>query len=344
MEKIEFRSAVAVALAGIPPLEYHKLRKITGRENTGRVSKADYTPDDVRLLKRQFLPGFAEWQDSIKHVPVIATRMSKGGVGKSTLTTNAAIAAAMRGYRVLAIDLDPQASMTELFGVDSEVEDLRTIVSCVIDSLPLAECVYSMSNEATLHLLPADQLVGRFDDRTNGEFQRELLLRRWLESEADVIRSNYDVIFMDTGPGPSKLNINALIAADLIVAPMITEGMSQKALKLLRTEVEDIQHGLNESKPVLFVANGYNKMQTHSRDGLAKMVRAFGESLAKSIIPNNVGVARQIIGNLARPVILAEPTKPAAVALHNVTREILELVNLFGVDPAPEIESNSENE
>ncbi|MBE9610871.1 ParA family protein [Chitinilyticum piscinae] len=335
VEKIAFRSAVAVELAGVPKMDYYKIRQLTGRDSESvRSARADYTPDDVRTLKRALIDGFAAWQDSDKHVPLVAIRMSKGGVGKSTISTNMAIATAMRGYRVLVIDLDPQASTTELFGVDSE-SDVRTVVSGVLEGHPLKDCVYSMSNEAVLHLMPADQLVAHFDPKVVAVAHREHLLEKFLERNREYIKANYDIIFLDTAPGSSFLNLNALVACDLVVAPMSMDGMSQKALKLLRTEIMELKDWLGVDRQVLFVANNYNKSQTHSRQNLEAMQLGFGDYLAKAVIPANVSVARQISGGIARPVILSEPNRPASLAIHQLTRQILRTVGMFGVDPDP---------
>jgi chromosome partitioning protein len=153
----------------------------------------------------------------------IAVANFKGGVGKTTTAMALAQGLSLRGHKVLAVDLDPQASLTTLFGIlpatevaaaqtalplmQGERVDLRRSVrptywSC-IDLVPAAPMLF-----AAEVAIPSLQPQG-------GAATFWTLLERGLEKE----RQAYDVIVIDTPPALSYLTINALMAADGIVVP-----------------------------------------------------------------------------------------------------------------------------
>ena len=88
---------------------------------------------------------------------VIAIANRKGGVGKSTSTFNLALALARRGKRVLAIDNDPQASLTILFGHDHNQldEEKKTLYFSIVGERPLAELAIGENPK----LIPASETL-----------------------------------------------------------------------------------------------------------------------------------------------------------------------------------------
>ncbi len=148
----------------------------------------------------------------------------KGGVSKTTTAATLAQGLSLRGHRVLVIDMDPQGSLTTLFGVlpDTEIEQEDTILPlCAgdesdvryairptywdgIDLIGAAPVLYSAE-----FLLPARQAA-----------DREFEFWRVLDLGLDSVRDEYDVIVIDTPPSLSYTTINALMASDGIIMPL----------------------------------------------------------------------------------------------------------------------------
>lgn len=147
---------------------------------------------------------------------VITVALQKGGVGKTTTVQHLSMALAMMGRKVLALDLDPQASLTRRF-------DPATIGRTMTDVLggegpptaTLAEIIVPTHQEG-LDLAPADERLSQTNDRLwmeqRGPYTLDLILQR------EPIRYHY--IIIDTAPGMSVLLKNALVAADEVIIPV----------------------------------------------------------------------------------------------------------------------------
>lgn len=153
----------------------------------------------------------------------------KGGVAKSTTTAHAAQHLAMHGLRVLAIDCDPQATLSTLFGIhpDIELDTEDTLVPFLSgEQASLQYCIRS-TEIPTLSVIPANVGLANADfvlparqrdERSRGN-------RNWfyMTALADGIRSieaDYDVVLLDCPPSMSYLTTTATQACDALLVPM----------------------------------------------------------------------------------------------------------------------------
>lgn len=212
-------------LCGIdkPKLQYRiKKLGLHADKNEGKVRS--FSLGEVRELVRIIREDFVR-PDAARGV-VIGVGNFKGGVSKTTTTMCLAQGLSLRGHKVLCIDMDPQGSLTALFGMlsDAEIEDEMTVGRILIDgtgadSLDLAvqetywEGIDLIAANTNLYAaefsLPARQM-------TDSSFQFWNVLNEGLVS----LRDKYDVILIDTPPALSYLTINAFMASDGLIVPL----------------------------------------------------------------------------------------------------------------------------
>jgi chromosome partitioning protein len=186
---------------------------------------------------------------------VIAVANQKGGVGKTTTTANLGAALALRGQRVLLVDLDPQGNLTSAFGLEKDVQ--QTVAESLLDRrVPLP--VVTVQNGANGHqagflqgahalaVVPAAVGLASAEAQLMNKLGRELRLRDQLLS----IEGSYDYVLIDTPPALGVLTINALVAASRVIIPTEARFFSLQGLQMLEESIEEILY-LNPKLEVL---------------------------------------------------------------------------------------------
>jgi chromosome partitioning protein len=159
---------------------------------------------------------------------IVSISNQKGGVGKTTTTMALGAALALRGLRVLVVDLDPQGSLTAAAGVELGDGDhaLKTLMSHYLATQqvpPLADCTWLL--EEGLDLLPTTIDLAACEFALHQAPRREYVLAKILAATG-----SYDRVLIDCPPSPGLLTQNALTAADAVLIPLVPEYLAARGL------------------------------------------------------------------------------------------------------------------
>jgi len=176
---------------------------------------------------------------------LIAFTNQKGGTGKTTVSVNLGVGLAKRKLKTLLIDLDPQHSTTLSLGIDSM--DLSTSTYEVLLREATLEEILIDTSISNLTLAPAKLDLSNADINLANEDRFQFRLKESL----NPIASRYDYILIDCPPSLGLLTINALVAADNVIIPILCDYLSLEGLKQLISSIEKVQEGLNPDLKVL---------------------------------------------------------------------------------------------
>ena len=245
----------------------------------------------------------------------LAVANQKGGVGKTTTAVNVAAYLAL-GVPVLLVDLDPQANATSSLGFDPNGVELSTYDG-LIGSAPLQAAIVS-SGRAQLDLAPASRALAGAQVELVDMPDRE----RRLEAALREVRQQYAVVIIDTPPSIGILTLNALVAADLLLAPVQCEYLALEGVAQLMETIDLVRATLNPRLELLgMVMTMYDPRTRLSPQVVEEVRRHFPERTFETVIPRSVRLSEA--PSYGKPVVEYEPTSRGASAYADLAQELI---------------------
>lgn len=220
---------------------------------------------------------------------IISVAIQKGGSGKTTTTVNLAGSLRDQGHRVLLIDLDPQANLTQALGIQEEPE--RNIYRALKtesmgDEVDLKD--YILETKSDLDLVPASLDLANAELELVGVYGREKILKRMIEP----LGGQYDFLFVDCPPAIGMLTVNALVASHYVLMPLQAEFLPLKGVQSFLRTFQRIKRQLNGELDILgFVLTKYDPRKTMNREVLEQLESDYGELVFLTRIRTNIALA-----------------------------------------------------
>ena len=251
---------------------------------------------------------------------IIAVANQKGGVGKTTTTVNLSACVAQHGKRVLCVDIDPQGNSTSGLGIDKE--GVRySVYDVLINGVDPKEATEHSVVEG-LDVLTARKELSGAEVELVSAIARETVLKRVL----DTIRDSYDYIFIDCPPSLGLLTINALTAADTLLAPIQCEYFALEGLSDLMNTVKLVKQRLNTSLQVEGVVLTMFDARTNLSGQVVNEVKKFFKNkVYDTIIPRSVRLSEA--PSFGLPITLYDPRCSGAKAYRTLANELIDKEN-----------------
>ena len=251
----------------------------------------------------------------------IAVVNQKGGTGKTTTVANLAWLFAAAGKRVLAVDCDPQASLTFYFGRDERAleGERKTLYWALLGDRSIEDILID-GNPA---LLPASITLAKADAELVAEPGASWVLKEKLAP----LRDRFDITLIDCPPTLTLLTVNALAAADAVLVPVKTDLLSTLGVPQLLDTVHKVQRRANPALQVMgILPTLHNPRFAHDVEVLDEIRSVFGKQLRVfEAIPRATSFDRA--AGTGKPTVAVDPTSAGATAYQVLAKAILESID-----------------
>lgn len=254
---------------------------------------------------------------------VIAVANQKGGVGKTTTTSNLGIGLANQGKRVLLIDADAQGSLTASLGFSEPDKiniSLATIMANLINEVEMEPEYGILKHDEGIDLMPGNIELSGLEVSLVNVMSRERILCNYIEQE----REKYDYILIDCMPSLGMITINALAAADSILIPVQAAYLPVKGLEQLIKTIGKVKRQINPKLEIEGILLTMVDNRTNfARDISNLLIENYGNrvKIFKNSIPMSVRAAEISAEGIS--IYKHEPNGKVADAYHSLTEEVL---------------------
>lgn len=254
---------------------------------------------------------------------IIAIANQKGGVGKTTTTSNLGIGLARQGKRVLLIDADAQGNLTQSLGYgepDTMETTLATVLAKLIEDNEIEVSEGILRHGEGIDLMPGNIELSGLEVSPVNVMSREFALKMYI----DVVREQYDYILIDCMPFLGMITINAFACADSILIPVQAAYLPLKGLEQLIKTISRVKRQINPKLAIEgILLTMVDSRTNYAKDICTLLKESYGSKVRvfTNFIPMSVRAAE--ISAEGVSIYQHDPEGKAAFAYQALTEEVL---------------------
>ena len=248
---------------------------------------------------------------------VIGVINQKGGVGKTTTSVNVAAGLGALGKKVLLIDFDPQGNATTGFGIKKKTLEATTY-EVIMGEIRPQEAIIS-TRYKNVKIMPATNKLCEAELQLAEVEQRNQQLRKVILQ----VRDEYDIIIVDCLPSLGLLAVNAMVAVDRMIVPMVCEPFALEGLAQLMQTIKKVKRSANKDLQMMgIVFTMLDKRLLASNEIMRDIKRNFQpEMIFNTEIPRNVRITEA--QSHGEPIIYYDKNSKGGDAYKRLSKEIL---------------------
>lgn len=243
---------------------------------------------------------------------IIGILNHKGGTAKTTTTLNLGTALSHIGCRVLLIDLDPQANLSQSLGFENETETISEVFAMKINELPIKRISDKLS------LVPASLDLSAVEPGMYANINSYFILKMKFEK----IKDEYDYVLIDCPPSLGIFTQNALIAASNVLITVQAQFLALKGLETVYSLITSVKEKLNDKISVLGLLLTQTNHTRISKDIAQSLRGTFKEKVFNTTIRQNVAIAEA--SACRKDIFSYSPESFGAIDYMNLAKEILQ--------------------
>lgn len=312
--------------------------RLPERGRTGSGHRVHYSLEELDQMREVF--GTRPWRSPTDTPAIISISNFKGGVAKTTIALHTAQHFAIRGYRVLLIDCDSQASTTMMFGYRPDVdlgEDDTLYGHFHNPELLGVRKIIRKTHFHGLDLIPANLKLYNLEYEIAGYLaqNQSFDIIDMIAHAIDEVVDDYDVVIMDPPPALGMVSMAVLQAANAMVIPMppsvIDFASTVSFIDMARTTMAQLERLGGRSKPaynfIKIVGSRVDDSKSMHREILTMMRQVFGGSMINSVLRtsaeiDNASSRMKTVFELDRPVTSHEVHNRSVRLLTDVCQDI----------------------
>ncbi|MDF2503234.1 MULTISPECIES: ParA family protein [Clostridium] len=248
---------------------------------------------------------------------VISVFNQKGGVGKTTTNINLCSYLAMKGYKILTIDIDPQGNTTSGLGIDKSNID-KSIYDVITNDSPLKDVILKSQLIENLYVAPSTLELAGAEIEIIEMKNRESILK----NKINELNSEYDYVFIDCPPSLGLLTLNSLCVSSSVLIPIQAEFYALEGVGQLVNTIQLVKKSLNKRIYVEGVILTMFDNRTKLSNEVCKEVNKYFENkVYKTTIPRNIRLAEA--PSFGLPILLYDDKCKGAECYDKLSEEFL---------------------